>query len=209
MNPVFASQLTTQEAYDGKGHLIEVAAAPGALPRTAAGSAPRSQVVLPATRPAVQPASAQPATMLASVPMPEAAPLPKEGEAPREQPKSITGLLNNLFGGSKAQASAPPPTEVAVAPPAPAPAKPRHAVMRTAAAPHEAPAKPQAAPAEQPKAVAKAAPAPAAPQPAAPQAASELRTAFSGSQPSNEAVIRGAQPVLQSGSFESRWTALR
>ena len=33
MNPVFASQLGAQEAYDDKGHLIRVAIAPGALPR--------------------------------------------------------------------------------------------------------------------------------------------------------------------------------
>ena len=215
MNPVFATQLTTQEVYDGKGHVIEVAAAPGALPRTASGSAPRNEVVLPASamHPATQPANAQPSVMLASVPMPEAAPQPKEGQAlpaPTEKPKSIAGLLGNLFGSSKAQAS-PPPAVVAVAPPAPA--KPKHAVMHTAAVPAAFPAKPHvaphAAPAEQPKEVAKAAPTPAAAAAAPQQAAPELRTAFSGTQPGNDAVIRGSQPVLQSGSFESRWTALR
>ena len=34
MNPVFASKLGTQEGYDNNGRLIQVATAPGALPRT-------------------------------------------------------------------------------------------------------------------------------------------------------------------------------
>ena len=62
MNPVFASQLGTQEAYDDKGHLIHIATAPGALPRTAFQSAPASTVVMPASTlpPAPQPAAGKP-----------------------------------------------------------------------------------------------------------------------------------------------------
>ena len=49
---------------------------------------------------------------MASVPMPTPAPQPKEGEAPPEQPKSIAGILGNMFGGSKAEAKlAQPATE--------------------------------------------------------------------------------------------------
>ena len=34
MNPVFAEKIGTQPGYDGKGRLIQVATAPGALPRS-------------------------------------------------------------------------------------------------------------------------------------------------------------------------------
>ncbi len=81
MNPVFASQLGTQDAYDNNGQLIKVATAPGALPRTSFQAAPASTVVMPASAtPAAAPA-AQP-VVLASVPMPPPAPQAKEGEAP-------------------------------------------------------------------------------------------------------------------------------
>ena len=104
MNPVFASKLGTQEAYDDKGHLIQIATAPGALPRTVFQAAPASTVVMPASAapPAPQPSATQP-VMLASVPMPHPAPQPKEGEAPPEQPKSIASLIGNMFGGSPAR----------------------------------------------------------------------------------------------------------
>ena len=49
MNPVFASQLGTQDAYDNNGQLIKVATAPGALPRTSFQAAPASTVVMPAS----------------------------------------------------------------------------------------------------------------------------------------------------------------
>jgi murein L,D-transpeptidase YafK len=212
MNSVFASQLGTQEAYDDKGHLIRLATAPGALPRTSFQAAPQSQVVMPASaiqRPADQPAATQP-VVLASVPMPTPAPQPKEGEAPPEQPKSIAGLLGNLFAGSQAQAAQPAPAPVQTA--AVRSSKTHVAakskqgtVMHTASAPaaksHEAPPRP-------PKdtAVAKRAPAPTAPAAQAP--APEMRTAFQTPQRSN-GMLSGAQPVVPAGSFESRWTALR
>ena len=219
MNSVFASQLGTQEAYDDKGHLIHLATAPGALPRTSFQAAPQSQVVMPASamrqpaeQPAAQPAAAQP-VVLASVPMPKPAPQPKEGEAPPEQPKSIAGLLGNLFGGSQAQP----------AQPAPAPAQTaalrgsntrvaakskQGAAMHTASAPPAKPHEEAAAP-KPPKdvAVAKRAPAPKAPASQTP--APEMRTAFQTPQSNNGSLLSGAQPVVPAGSFESRWTALR
>jgi murein L,D-transpeptidase YafK len=204
MNSVFASKIGAEEAYDNKGRLIRVATAPGALPRTPFESAPAGPVVMPASAtPAAQPAAAQP-VVLASVPMPKAAPQPKEGEAPPEQPKSIAGLLGNLFGNQQAQAAQP-------APPAPSQtaalrgsntrvaAKPKHSgtVMRTASVPpHEPP------PPRPPKDAAVAKPAPKAPAP-------QMRTASSGQQNGDGALLRGAQPVVPAGSFESRWTALR
>ena len=48
---------------------------------------------------------------MASVPMPQAAPQAKEGEAPPEQPKSIAGLIGNLFGGAQAEAKPAEPAE--------------------------------------------------------------------------------------------------
>ncbi len=212
MNPVFASQLGTQEAYDDKGHLIHIATAPGALPRTPYQTATASTVVVPASAlpPAAQSAPASRSVVMASVPMPKAAPQPKEGDAPPERPKSIAGLLGNLFGGSNAQAE---PVESQAAASRGSntqlAAKPKRAApVRTAAAPH---AKPHEAVPAKPQAVAKTAPAPA---PRVQQArkdtqpAPELRTAYSTPQQS-EGTMSGAQPVVPAGSFESRWTALR
>jgi hypothetical protein len=116
MNPVFAAKLGTHQEYDSNGRTYQVAGntmAPGALPRTpnrpAATPIPAAAPVIekPAT---YQTAANEPVT--ANVPMPQRAPLAKEGEAPPEQPKSIAGLLGNIFGGSKADAKpAAPPAE--------------------------------------------------------------------------------------------------
>ena len=212
MNPVFASKLGTQEAYDDKGHLIHVATAPGALPRTVFQAAPASTVVMPASAapPEPQPAAAQP-VMLASVPMPQPAPLPKEGEAPPEQPRSIASLIGNMFGGSPAEARPEAPAQ----PQAVASrssnthlaAKQRHdAVMRTASVPPAPHAKPHVAVPAKLMAVAKNAPAPKPQRPAS----SEIRTAYSATpQANNSGLLSGAQPVVPAGSFDSRWTALR
>ena len=213
MNPVFVAKLATHDTVDNNGRAYQVAGnsqAPGALPRT-----PNPPAVTAET---AQPAPTSQPLVMASVPMPQPAPQAKEGEAPPAQPKSIAGLLGNLFGGSPAQARPSEPaqsqtvalrgsnTEMA--------AKPKRAApVRTASAPAAPHAKPQdAAPAE-PTAVAKNAPAPA---PAAQQARKddkspeEMRTAYSSPPPaSNNGLLQGAQPVVPAGSFESRWTALR
>ena len=143
--------------------------------------------------------------------MPQPAPQAKEGEAPPAQPKSIAGLLGNLFGGSPAESQTVAlrgsNTEMA--------AKPKRATpVHTASAPAVPHAKPQDAAPAKPTAVAKNAPAPA---PAVQQArkddkspAPEMRTAYSAPPPaSNNGLLQGAQPVVPAGSFESRWTALR
>jgi murein L,D-transpeptidase YafK len=208
MNPVFAAKLAAHDTFDNNGRVYQVAGssqAPGALPRT-----PNPPAVTAQPAPASQP------LVMASVPMPQPAPRAKEGEAPPAQPKSIAGLLGNLFGGSPAEARPTKPaesqtvalrgsnTEMA--------AKPKRATpVRTASAPAVLHAKPQAA---EPTAVAKNAPAPA---PGVQQArkedkspAPEMRTAYSAPPPaSNNGLLQGAQPVVPAGSFESRWTALR
>jgi hypothetical protein len=74
--------------------------------------------------------------------------------------------------------------------------------MYTASMPAAAvPAKPRDPAPAKPKEVAKSAPAPRAPAP-------EMRTAFSAPQSDDGVLLRGAQPVVPAGSFESRWTAL-
>jgi hypothetical protein len=189
-----------------------VTTAPGALPRTS--PAPAATVVQP--RPDT---NAEP-EMLASVPMPTPAPQPKVGEAPREQPKSIAGLLDNLFGGNQAKAEA----EIA---PDPAPQLP----ARTMAAPKPkrtpavqvaaAPAAPEPKPAQPaPAKLVRSAQTPAEPAPklrglqndtpaAARPADSEMRTAFSPPPAAQNGMLAGAQPVVPAGNFDSRWQGLR
>jgi len=206
MNPVFEAKLASHNIFDNDGRTYQVAGnsqAPGALPRTSNPPAVTIEAPQPASEPLV----------MASVPMPQPAPQAKEGEAPPVQPKTIAGLLGNLFGGSPAQAQPVEPTESqAVAlrgSNTEMAAKPKHArLVRTASAPLGKPH--EAAPAK-PKAVAKIAPAPREQQarkdetPLAP----EMRTAYSAPPASNGGLLTGAQPVVPAGSFESRWTALR
>ena len=184
MNPVFEAKLTGRGLFDNDGHVFQVAGdthVPGALPRTP-------------NRPAAQP------TVMASVPMPQPAPQAKEGEAPPEQPKTIAGLLGNLFGGPKAQAQPVEQAEsqsVALRGSKTAAAKPKQsAPVRTAAVPHPRPQTAQ--PVQQAGEDSKQPPAP------------EMRTAYSSPPPaSKNGLLQGAQPVVPAGSFESRWTALR
>ena len=157
---------------------------------------------------------------MASVPMPQPAPQPKEGEAPPEQPKSIAGLLGNLFGGSQAEAKPAAPaasqtvalrgsnTEMAAKPK-------RSAPVRTAAAPTQPHAKPHDA-ARQAEGGGERtrAPSTGAAVAASPKAESRPRRKCAPPirrrrRQSNNGLLQGAQPVVPAGSFESRWTALR
>ena len=214
-NSVFAAKLTSPNIFDNNGLIQQVAGnsqiasgaqVPGALPRT-----PNPPAVT------AEPARTSQPVVMASVPMPQPAPQAKEGEAPPEKPKSIAGLLGNLFSGAQARPTEPAQsqtvalrgsnTEMA--------AKPKRATpVHTASAPAVSHAKPQDAASAEPTVVAKNAPAPA---PAVQQArkddkspAPDMRTAYSSPPPaSNNGMLQGAQPVVPAGSFESRWTALR
>jgi murein L,D-transpeptidase YafK len=207
MNPVFEAKLAIHNGFDNNGRVYQVAGnsqAPGALPRT-----PNPPAVTAEPAPTSQP------LVMASVPMPQSAPQAKEGEAPPAQPKSIAGLLGNLFGGSPAQARPTESQTVALrGSNTEMAAKPKRATpVRTASVPHD---KPHEATSAEPKAVAKAM-AKSAPAPGVQQAgkedkspAPEMRTAYSAPPPaSNNGLLQGAQPVVPAGSFESRWTALR
>lgn len=170
MNPVFAEKLTTQEGYDNKGRPIQIALAPGALPRTP---------------------DAAPPTQIVSVPKPVA-----EGEsaptvmanAPRPANKPETAKPKHAALVRSAAASAPKARDAEVksdsAPPKAVAAAPQPGKQRSANAATKPDATDEASRAESPP---------------------QLRTAFSAPPASNGALLTGAQPVVPTGSFDSRW----
>jgi murein L,D-transpeptidase YafK len=213
MNPVFEAKLTSPNIFDNNGRIYQVAGnsqissgaqVPGALPRTP------NRLAVTAAPPAKRP------VVLASVPTPEPAPQAKEDEAPPEQPKSITGLLGKMFGGSNTEAQPTEPVESqAVAlrgsKTEMAAKLKRTAPVRTATAP----TKPPESASAKPRTVATENSAPAS-APAVQQARDskpptpDMRTAYSSPPPADKnGLLQGAQPVVSAGSFESRWTALR
>ncbi|MGE0062301.1 MAG: L,D-transpeptidase family protein [Xanthobacteraceae bacterium] len=228
MHPSFYDKLQATSVAQGDTRFSQpvliASTTPGALPRTS--SNPPAQTTIPANMPGVEPkyqlASVETGTpaIRGKVPVPDAAPLPKTGEAP-EQPKTIGGLLDNLLSGSSAEASA-TPTEAAE--PAPAPATRTAAAKRRPAKPTRVAAKPSHKPAAEsnkPVEHRTAAAAPPEPEPKpelkprvaanderpAPAAQPQTRTAFTSTP--QRASMMGAQPVVPAGSFESRWSGLR
>jgi murein L,D-transpeptidase YafK len=208
---------------------------PGALPRTpnrGAVTLAKLQTQQPQQSQPMQQPQSEPA-VVASVPMPHPAPQPKQGEAPaqQEKPTSIAGLIGNLFGGSKSEAAPVPPApqKEQVARSNDLAAKPRQAApVHTASTPVRAATPPspvrtasagsspwpsEPAPAPAPKPTAEAAPAPKpAPvqQPAKVETPRpEIRTAYTTPPASNNGLLAGAQPVVPTGSFESRWSGTR
>jgi len=220
MNPVFEAQLTTQEAYDSEGRLVRTAKAPGALPRETRRLATAVVLPQPVATPAAQP------VVMASVPLPQAAPQSKEGEAPPPQSTQTAGLFGKLFGGSQSAQAEPVAestpvalrgtnTEMATKPKRAAPTRTASAPIvmhpkRLEAAPHKTPEAPavasnasaKAAPEQQAHDERKTAAVAPAPRP-------EMRTAYSARPQTNKDLLPGAQPVVQANSFEARWTALR
>jgi murein L,D-transpeptidase YafK len=230
MNPVFATKLASFTDSDNNGRTYKVTSAsgpeaPGYLPRVPnvpPAGPPRVGGGTPQNATPVAVASADPTDAeqpaMASVRLPTAAPLPKQGEVPAAAPTSIAGLLGNAFSGPKNE---PQPEAVEpAATPAPAPktqmakAKPAApAVFRTASTP-SAPAKPETK--RQEKAVAEGEPQLRlnrqdkdkndAPRQGEPQ----MRTAFSAPPPATtNGTLSGAQPVVPAGSFDSRWSGFR
>jgi murein L,D-transpeptidase YafK len=216
MNPVFASKLATHTDFDNNGRLYQLAGntvAPGALPRTPVPAAPAAEA----------PQAAEPVVM-ASVPLPQAAPKPKEGEAPAEQPATIAGLLGNMFGGSNTEerpAAPAPQTETIasrsktdtkskqtrVVATQPTPAKPRDAAPPAPKAIADAAPEQTAQPAAKPRMKPAEKPADKNDNSRAPEP--ELRTAFSSPPPTTNGMLPGAQPVVPAGTFDSRFTGLR
>jgi murein L,D-transpeptidase YafK len=213
MNQVFAAKLASHGEFDNNGRTYVVAGntqAPGYLPRPSNGPAGAPQITIPA-QPSAEPVEAIEQPVMASVRLPQAAPRPKQGEAPAAAPTSIAGLLG-IFGGAKSE---PKPEAPAAAP-----------VTSQSARTQMAKAKPQAAPVFR-TASASAQPAPVKPQEAAAEAPPQLRlkradkndaphasdpqirTAYTVPPPSGNGTLPGAQPVVPAGSFDSRWSGFR
>ncbi|HXX08124.1 MAG TPA: L,D-transpeptidase family protein [Pseudolabrys sp.] len=223
MNPIFMAKLSSPNEYDNNGHfqLASHTVAQGAF--TAPGALPR--VPNP-------PASAAP-VKVARVPMPRAAPQPKDDEAPvPQQPTTIAGLIGNLFGSSKPE---PMPARMAASEPVvlrgantDLAAKPKQAApVRTASAAPSAPVHTAPAPAVPTPTIAAPAPKPREPAPKAPvetarppapattssvQTAKaepqrapqpEIRTAYSTPPAASGGLLSGAQPVVPAGTFNS------
>jgi len=236
MNPVFMAKLPSNSG-DNNGRLFELASAPSVAPAAVPGALPRTPNRGAVTLAKLQsPQQASGPATVASVPMPHPAPQPKEGETPaqQEKPTSIAGLIGNLFGGSKLEAApAPPPpqreqvaarsTDLAAKPKQAAPAHTASTPVRTATAPTPVrtasagsspwPSEPAPAPWPAPKPTAEAAP---APKPAPVQQPAkietprpEIRTAYTTPPASNNGLLTGAQPVVPTGSFETRWSGTR
>ena len=188
MNPVFASKLGTQEGYDAKGNVVQIATAPGSLPREN-GPVPATTITVPKN-------VATQTTQMASA--------SESGESAGSpgKPGSITGLIGmfNAPEETKAADNTAPAlrgtnTDMA--------AKPKRSpVYQTASTP-----KPQHAA----KSAVAANAAPQANKPAekddtSSAAAPELRTAYSAAPaPAPNSALSGAQPVVPTGSFASRW----
>jgi murein L,D-transpeptidase YafK len=115
MNPVFVAKLSTPNIFDNNGRyqVAGTSTAPGSLPHfaEAPGALPRTTTVTPPAASADTPVKPEPAAAstepvkVASVPMPRAAPQPKQGEAPAAPPSTIAGLIDSWFSGSKAEAA--------------------------------------------------------------------------------------------------------
>ena len=208
MNEVFMAKYEQPGADNSYGPAI--VPTPGALPRPA--SNPPAQTVLPARTYEVASADAAPAA--AKVPVPEAAPQPKVGSAPQARSTTgLGGLIDSIFGPSEAHAPATanvpepeprPAKRSAVARATPisksTPATVRHADVRPAAAKPQVAANP---PALRPRVTDDT------PKPQA-QPQSEIRTAYSSPAPApTNGLLSGAQPMLSTGSFEARWSAIR
>jgi murein L,D-transpeptidase YafK len=135
MNPLFAAALGGQEVRDGTGNIRALAALPGTAPtiRLPRDSGPQPAAAplirLPGATPEAQPeAETTVASLPEKVPVPRAAPQPKEADAPPApvvvaQKPSISSRIGGLFHTAKAQAEpmpqpAPPPMQVASAEPA-------------------------------------------------------------------------------------------
>jgi len=228
MNPVFASAIKGGDVYDADGRMITasaVSARYGTIPKNI--RLPRN--VDPTTPSyASAPATTGSVAVAADVPLPRANPRGQARTVVAQAPASGGGIgsfFKGWFGGSKSEpAAAPPATRVASAPVRTTPTSNVSATRRAAPQPTSAPTPPPAAPrpAAKPQAPApaKAAAAPPAPavtaysDPAKPKSADPakpvpgLRTADN-AKPADSNLMSGAQPVVPTGSFESRFGAWR
>ncbi len=212
MNEVFAgSGKLRQGQVDKDGRVYNTASLPNAAPQTATQQA----------APAATPANVK----TAMVPLPQRSPL--EAPAPKAKVTGIAGLIDNIFGGKAAANAAPAQaesapavvhTEMAAKPKRAhktvhqqtAHKRPTHAKVhlrssvtasgkdKTAARRAEARNAPAPAPAAQQTAE--------APPDAIPSATSAYTAPAA---TSGDGMLNGAQPVVQTRSFDARWQAIR
>ncbi|HEX5507511.1 MAG TPA: murein L,D-transpeptidase family protein [Pseudolabrys sp.] len=220
MNPVFEAELASHTVSDNDGRTAIAAGGltpPGYLPRDS--QRPPASVTIPEeTKVAdAEPAAATTAAATTTnVPVPRVAPRAKSGETPQSK-STLASFFGNLFGGGEKREATPHEAAVKTAAAHSShaktvAAKKAHPAYRTAAV---APAKPvarAAAPAAKIVAhnVAEPDSKPAAAQQtnvASSSATAPMRTAYSG--PTGVGLMAGAQPVLPTGSFASRWAGLR
>jgi murein L,D-transpeptidase YafK len=187
MHPVFLAKLQSKSAFDFQNASRDVKAPSGPLPAN----------VNPPHLPEPE------------VTMAVAAPGPSRVAQPDES-KSTLGTIGKWLGlgGEPASAAAPTPTPVA--------AKTKPALTQTAAAPSVAAPKPAAVPAlaskpqQKPQPETAQIPSQVPPQPAQaalPQAGSQQVAPAPA--PTASDLMAGASPVVPSGSFEGRWSAIR
>ncbi len=129
MNPVFATALSGADV-DNNGRYSVASLngvpslgshVPGALPHVPnppGTTIPKVGKPAATAAPASQPQPESAPVVMASVRLPEPAPLPKEGQAPEPQKQTdVASLFGNFFNGSRAQAT---PSPAQATPPAPA-----------------------------------------------------------------------------------------
>jgi len=187
-NPAFAATTSFGSIFDGN-RSYQVASAsgvPGALPHTPnppgttipkVGRPPVAQAAKqPASepQPASQPQPTSAPIVVATVRLPEPAPLPKEGAAPQEKPTTIASLLSNIFQGARAETTASAPVAASdSAVPAATPVSLRGANTEMAAK-HASPASAASAPVALRPKPQKVEPAPVAVAQRAPEPASSI-----------------------------------
>jgi murein L,D-transpeptidase YafK len=227
MHPVFQAKLNPQTITDGKGNVRWVVEnpPPGMKVAVAAPARDPANEFTPAIAAAAPittastSATGTPATAYADVPMPRPAPRGGSALASRssggDAGETTSGsMFSSLFtSGARAlgfgheEKPAPRPAPVAIAPARPAPASapvPQPAPKQTAVAATEPRRDPPKA--ETQLAAAKSeAPKPEAQKPEPPRQTAEALPPKTFS--NNGSLLTGAQPVVPTGSFESRWPA--
>lgn len=206
MHPTFVAKLQPREVIDERGNVklvVDGNPAPGAI---AYGPAQ------PADTPIYTTAAAAESIQVADVPLPRSAPLPKQGARPEEP--SFMQRLGSLFRVPSSDTSA--QSRVAAAQPAQqANSQPRPAPRQTSAGQtiglrgSETASEVAPAPRARPTAAGTPASKPGAVQPQTDESVKTADTATLPAASTTGSVMRGAQPIPSTSSFESRWSAFR
>ncbi|MDO8874980.1 MAG: L,D-transpeptidase family protein [Pseudolabrys sp.] len=216
MNAVFTEKIAVQEGFDSKGRPIQVALAPGALPRTPDAPAPAQIVSVPKPAPtaADEPVLASLATPRAGLfgvlGISKAQAQPVQAQPAQAQPVTVAAAPSRqpfVLRGSSASLPKPKPAVAHATPALAAQEKPPHQVAQSA---QPNPAQPKTAASQPARQRTASAARPEVTDDASRDEPPQLRTAFTAPPPaSNSGVLAGAQPVVPTGTFESRWSGFR